>query len=305
MLLVCSIVAMGQIKPIKRQSSTTPKTEKTKKNPKQSNSSSTSGKSKKTGKISAHQSSSHFSQSSSHSFSSNTATTTLPAVVQQTVNDMVWIASGTFTMGEFTGDESPSHQVALNGYYIGRYEVTQELWQTIMGSNPSRFKGNGKRPVENVSWNDCQSFIKKLNQLTGKNFRLPTEAEWEYAACGGKASKGYKFAGSNQLYNVAWYNENSGGTTHPVGTRAPNELGLYDMSGNVFEWCQDWFGVYSDDMQTNPIGQPNGSDRISRGGSWRSTWKVDASFCCVSSRFYNAPSSSDDNRGLRLAATSL
>ena len=122
--------------------------------------------------------------------------------------------------------------------------------------------------MEQVSWEDCQTFITKLNQMTGKNFRLPSEAEWEYAARGGKKSQGYKYAGSNNVADVAWYDGNSGMGTHPVATKAPNELGLYDMSGNVWEWCQDWYGSYSSNAQTNPNGPDSGDNRVSRGGGW-------------------------------------
>ena len=174
-----------------------------------------------------------------------------------------------------------------------------------MGNNPSKFSGNPENPVEQVSWNDCQRFISKLNALTGFNFRLPTEAEWELAACGGMKSQGYKYAGSNDLDDVAWYLENSGKVTffsdkrssHPVGTKAPNELGLYDMSGNVWEWCHDWYGDYCVDAQTNPTGPDSGSRRVLRGGSWnRNAW------CCrVSFRSNSTPSSTGSSLGFRLA----
>ena len=176
---------------------------------------------------------------------------------------MIKVEGGTFTMGE--GKEA--HEVTLSEYYIGEFEVTQELWEAVMGSNPSNFKG-GYLPVEMVNWNDCQGFIAKLNRLTGKTFRLPTEAQWEYAARGGNKSKGYKYSGSNNIDEVAWYCNNSGGSTHPVGTKSPNELGIYDMSGNVWEWCQDWYGKYSKDSQTNPQGPSSGSNRVRRGGSY-------------------------------------
>lgn len=189
--------------------------------------------------------------------------------------DMVWVDGGTFMMGGAASDpdydNKPAHRVTLTGYYIGKFEVTQELWLAVMDTNPSLFQQDNmmRRPVEQVSWYDCQEFISKLNELTGKCFRLPTEAEWEYAARGGNKSHGYKYAGSNSIDNVAWYYDKfdfSG--THTVGTKAPNELGLYDMTGNVFEWCQDWFGDYSDEAQTNPTGPSSGSKRILRGGAW-------------------------------------
>ena len=216
---------------------------------------------------------------------------------------MVYVSGGIFTMGatseqgsEADRDEKPTHQVTLSSFSIGRYEVTQEEWEAVMGSNPSHFKG-AKRPVERVSWNDCQTFIRKLNAMTGKNFRLPTEAEWEFAARGGNSSRGYKYAGGNSLGSVVWYDDNSNDQTHNVGTKSPNELGLYDMSGNVWEWCSDWYGSYSSSSQTNPKGPSTGSYRVFRGGSWYNN----ARYCRVSNRSNNSPGYSDDNLGFRLA----
>ena len=188
---------------------------------------------------------------------------------------MIKVEGGTFSMGATSEQEydalsceKPVHSVTLSDYYIGETEVTQELWEAVMGSNPSYFEGDNQRPVENVSWNDCQKFIKKLNRLTGKEFRLPTEAEWEYAARGGKYSRGYKYSGSNNSDEVAWYDSNSGSKTHPVKTKKDNELGLYDMSGNVWEWCNDWWGCYQSNSQTNPTGPSEGESRVLRGGGW-------------------------------------
>ena len=193
-------------------------------------------------------------------------------------------------------DEKPTHSVTLTeDYYMGETEVTQELWEAVMGSNPSYFKGKNL-PVEQVTWNDCQQFINKLNEQTGKKFRLPTEAEWEFAARGGNKSKGYQYSGSDNLDDVAWYNENSGYETHPVKTKKANELGIYDMSGNVWEWCQDWFGDYSSGVQTNPTGPTTGSDRVFRGGSGGSP----ARNCRPSVRDLGAPGYSSYNLGLRL-----
>ena len=173
--------------------------------------------------------------------------------------------------------------------------MTQELWKAVMGSNPSRFKG-AQNPVESVSWDDCQDFIKKLNRLTGLTFRLPAEAEWEYAARGGKKSRHYKYSGSNNIFDVAWHDGNWGSSTHAVGTKTANELGIYDMSGNVFEWCSDWYGGYSAGAQTNPQGPSSGSDRVLRGGCWYSS----ARCCRVSFRDFLDPGNSDNPCGLRL-----
>ena len=193
-------------------------------------------------------------------------------------------------------DEKPTHSVTLSGYYIGKYEVTQELWKAVMGSNPSYFKGDNL-PVENVSWNDVQEFLRKLNAMTGKSYRLPTEAEWEFAARGGNSSSGYKYSGSNSIGSVAWYWENSGSRTHAVGTKSPNELGIYDMSGNVWEWCQDWYGSYSSSWQRNPQGSNSGSYRVYRGGSWISN----ARSCRVSFRNRFTPDYRNYYLGFRLA----
>ena len=216
---------------------------------------------------------------------------------------MVYVSGGTFTMGataeqgsDARDSEKPIHKVTLSSFSIGRYEVTQEEWQAVMGNNPSRYKG-AKLPVENVSWNDCQEFIRKLNDLTGKQFRLPTEAEWEYAARGGNNSRGYKYAGSNDIGSVAWYDSNSDRQTHPVGQKYPNELGLYDMSGNVWEWCSDRYGAYSSSSQVNPKGPSSGSDRVRRGGCWLSN----ARNCRVSPRSYGSPDYGFDDLGFRLA----
>ena len=216
--------------------------------------------------------------------------------------EMVKVEAGSFNMGATPEminpdtDEKPVHRVTLtNDYYIGKYEVTQALWQAVMGSNPSHFKGDDL-PVEQVSWNDCQDFISKLNAMTGKRFRLPSEAEWEYAARGGKKSRGYQYSGSNTLGDVAWYEGNSGSKTHAVGTKQPNELGIYDMTGNVWEWCQDWYGSYSSSPQTNPTGAVRGSFRVGRGGSWYHS----ARNCRSSYHDFDTPVSRGNYLGLRL-----
>ena len=215
---------------------------------------------------------------------------------------MIPVEGGTFTMGatsEMTepfDDETPTHQVTLSSYYIGETEVTQALWEAVMGSSPSWFIGDNL-PVEYVSWDDCQTFISKLNALTGKNFRLPTEAEWEFAARGGNQSRHTQYSGSSRIDDVAWYQHNSGEETHPVKTKQPNELGIYDMSGNVSEWCQDWDSDYSSYAQTNPSGASSGSTHVIRGGCWCYVpWG-----CRSSGRHYGAPEYSYNEIGLRLA----
>ena len=217
--------------------------------------------------------------------------------------EMVEVRGGTFRMGANSEQDSdaydwekPVHSVTLSGYYIGKTEVTQALWKAVMGSNPSDFEGDDL-PVEKVSWDDCQEFIRKLNALTGQNFRLPTEAEWELACRGGNNSRGYKYSGSNYIDNVAWYWDNSEFSTHPVATKLPNELGIYDMSGNVYEWCSDWKGDYSSGAQTNPKGPYDGSYRVVRGGSWCDS----ARFCRSSYRYYESPGNRGSFLGLRLS----
>ncbi len=216
--------------------------------------------------------------------------------------EMVRVEAGTFTMGATPemenplDDEKPAHQVTLtNDYYIGKYEVTQALWKAVMGNNPSYSKGNNL-PVERVSWDNCQKFISKLNRITGKTFRLPTEAEWEYAARGGNKSRGYQYSGSSNLSDVAWYEDNSGNKIHNVGSKQANELGIYDMSGNVHEWCQDWYDKYSNSSKVNPTGANSGSYRVSRGGGWANS----AGLCNSSSRVNETPGNRSGSLGLRL-----
>ena len=191
--------------------------------------------------------------------------------------DMVRVKLGSFDMGcdnsqdnDCFDRETPSHFVMIDyDYYIGKFEVTQELYEAVMGNNPSGWKAPD-RPVEDVSWDDIQLFCKELSILTGYVFSLPTEAEWEYAARGGHMATASKYSGSMNVDVVAWHSGNSGGQTHPVGSRQPNELGIYDMSGNVWEWCQDWYGKYSGNRQTNPKGPTEGTQRVLRGGAWDS-----------------------------------
>ena len=235
--------------------------------------------------------------STSHSGS----TVSLSAELNKLINNMVYVSGGTFIMGgDESSDQTPTHSVTLSSYYICKYEVTQALWRAVMGSNPSKFKGDNL-PVEQVSWNDCQTFINRLNSYTGRNFRLPTEAEWEFAARGGNYSRHYKYSGSNYISDVAWYCDNSGNRTHPVGTKQANELGLYDMSGNVWEWCSDWYGSYSSYSQSNPTGATSGFGRVERGGNWCGL----ARYCCSSHRSYYAPGNSFDALGLRLVLSQL
>ena len=231
----------------------------------------------------------------------NSSTTGLSAELNKLINNMVYVSGGTFIMGgDDSSDQMPTHSVTLSSYYICKYEVTQALWRAVMGSNPSNFKGNNL-PVENVSWYDCQTFIKRLNSYTGRDFRLPTEAEWEFAARGGNYSRHYKYSGSNNLDDVAWYIDNSNKRPHPVGTKQPNELGLYDMSGNVGEWCSDWDGSYSSYSQTNPTGPNSGSFRVHRGGFWR----YNARYCRTPERNSKTPDYCVNYLGLRLVLSQL
>ena len=227
--------------------------------------------------------------------------------------DMVYVEGGTFQMGatseqgrDYYSDEIPVHSVTLSDYYIGKFEVTQGLWEKVMGTtiHEQRIKAgysstNGvgsDYPMYYVNWEEAQEFCKKLSQLTGKTYVLPTEAQWEYAARGGVKSRGYKYSGSNTIGNVAWYSDNSSSSTRPVATKQPNELGLYDMSGNVWEWCSDWDGYYSSESQSNPTGPSTGSRRVLRGGSWG----YYAGGCRVSYRIGNYPSYRNFNYGFRV-----
>jgi len=213
---------------------------------------------------------------------------------------MIAVEGGVFQMGNSAGeaDENPVHEVKVRNFSIGQTEVTQELWEAVMGSNPSTWKG-AKYPVESVSWDDCRAFIKKLNRLTGERFRLPKEAEWEYAARGGKLSNGYTYSGSNNIEDVAWYENNLFSRPHMVAMKAPNELGLYDMSGNVWEWCLDLYDseYYFYSPKRNPSGAYTGTDRVIRGGSWGGTAKL----CRVTERNYLDPEGMANIIGFRLA----
>jgi formylglycine-generating enzyme required for sulfatase activity len=221
-------------------------------------------------------------------------------------DNMVYIEGGTFTMGctaeqgsDCNYDEKPSHSVTLKSFYLNKYEVTQAQWRLVMGSNPSAYKGCDNCPVERVSWDEIQEFINKLNSQTGGRYRLPTEAEWEYAARGGNKSKGYKYSGSNDVTSVAWYTSNSDSKTHVVGQKQANELGLYDMSGNVWEWCSDWYSenYYYSSPSQNPAGSGSGTYRVVRGGSWYSGNLI----CRVAYRKISLPYFNYSYYGFRLA----
>lgn len=241
----------------------------------------------------------------------------MPQVTNTLKYPLTGFDGGSFMMGatseqgsDAENDEKPAHRVTVNDFFIGTYPVTQKLWRDVMGSLPSdipsNFRGDNK-PVVCVSWNDCQDFITKLNrrrsemnlaELSSWRFRLPTEAEWEYAARGGQQSRGYKYAGSNDIDRVAWYTSNSNSQLHEVGGKSPNELGLYDMSGNVWEWCSDWYSsdYYKNSPTTNPSGPSSGSYRVLRGGSWFSR----ARRCRGSYRSIDSPGSRFSNYGFRL-----
>ena len=246
----------------------------------------------------------------------NSAPDTIPGqyIVNGVAFQMVDVEGGTFKMGVDSAavlvgsadiDELPAHDVTVSSFSIAETEVTQELWQAVMGTNPSNFADDPKRPVEQVSWEDCQMFITRLNELTGQNFRLPTEAEWEFAARGGNLANGTLYSGGEIIEDVAWYFTNSYAVgsedpnfgTHVVATKQANELGLYDMSGNVFEWCIDWYGDYDEQPQTDPAGPEMGARRVIRGGSWYSINR----YCRITSRNSEAPTNKGYNLGFRLA----
>jgi formylglycine-generating enzyme required for sulfatase activity len=213
--------------------------------------------------------------------------------------EVVFVEGGSFTMGctyeqgkDCDNDERPAKRMMIAPFYIGKYEVTQRQWRMVMGENPSHFNSCDDCPVENVSWDDIQSFFNKLKELTGKSFRLPTEAEWEYAARGGRNMKATKYSGSNYVDNVAWYTKNSVTTTHPVGQNQPNELGIYDMSGNVYEWCFDNYTIYN-----TAVDRRSQSLRVARGGSWKAyPWNNR-----VSSRYFGDQRCRNHDYGFRVA----
>ncbi|MBW7874343.1 MAG: formylglycine-generating enzyme family protein, partial [Ignavibacteria bacterium] len=245
--------------------------------------------------------------------------------------ELVSVEGGTFRMGSDEGDsdEKPIHQVTLDSFLIGKYPVTQAQWESVMGNNRSEFKGS-KLPVENIRWYDAVEFCNRLSELEGldpyyiirereatgfwkslmgsteivvecsgnsNGYRLPTEAEWEYAARGGNRTRNYKYSGSDNTGAVAWYDGNSGDKTHAVGLKQPNEIGIYDMSGNVYEWCWDWKGDYTSPSQTNPKGPSSGEYRVLRGGCWYSV----ARNCRVANRGSSMPGFRNSSLGFRLA----
>ena len=214
------------------------------------------------------------------------------------LDTFILVKGGSFQMGNLT--HGPIHEVTVSDFYLAQTEVTQAQWRAVMGENPSDFKDCDLCPVEQVSWDDVQMFLTKLNNRSGGvKHRLPTEAEWEYAARGGIHNKGYSYANAvrDDIEPVAWYSENAGEKTHPVKGKAPNALGLYDMTGNVWEWCSDWYENYGAAAQTNPRGASSGTRRVFRGGSWYS----DPIFCIVSFRFRDATSNRYNFLGFRLA----
>lgn len=225
------------------------------------------------------------------------------AVIERMLANMVFVQGGSFTMGatpeqgaDAFDDEKPAHLVTLSNYYIGKYELTQEEWEAVMGSIHYQCFPGKNNPAGDMNFKMAKAFIEKLNELTGLTFSLPTEAQWEYAARGGNKSKGYKYAGSDNINEVGWYENNSDGKTHPIGQKKANELGLYDMCGNVWEMCEDRYGEYSPESQTNPTGRPKGVDRVHRGGGMQ----MRAKYCRVSFRRENAPSKVIVDMGIRL-----
>ncbi len=227
-------------------------------------------------------------------------------ILKEFQNNMILVKGGQFYMGctgeqisDCSDSEKPYHKVEVSSFSLSKYEVTQELYSEVMGNNPSSEKNCSHCPVEQVSWQDAQSFITKLNALTGKRYRLPTESEWEYAARGGDKSLEFKFPGSNNIDEIAWYDSNSNNTTHPVGQKRANENGLYDMAGNVWELCSDWYDAnyYAGMPYIDPKGPTDGTMRVIRGGAW----SYEVMDCRVSSRFYFEPKDRDVNIGFRLA----
>ena len=238
---------------------------------------------------------------------------------QVPLKGMAFVEGGTFQMGGTSDDEKPVHSVTVSDFYIGKYEVTQGEYEALIGKNPAEFKQSGKNaPVEYVSWYDAVEYCNKLSDKEGldrcysgsgkkikcdfdaNGYRLPTAAEWEFAAKGGNKSEGYKYSGSNDLKQVAWYDDTSGNKTHSAGGKQANELGIFDMSGNLYEWCWDWYGAYSSGKQNNPRGSSSGSFRVRRGGSWLHF----ASSCRIAFRYSEYPGHSYNYLGFRVVRSS-
>ncbi len=215
-------------------------------------------------------------------------------------NQMVFVKGGTFRMGDTFGDgkkfEKPVREVTISDFYISKFEITQEIWVQLMGSNPSHFNNCENCPVERVTWSQAQEFLSRLNNLTGKQYRLPTEAEWEYAARGGEKTLNHRYAGARNINDVAWYSGNSGNNTNEVGQLKPNELGIYDMSGNVWEWCSDWFALYPNNPESNPVGPQVGDGKVVRGGSWFGYIGA----CRITFRGFDDPANSRSYIGFRV-----
>jgi formylglycine-generating enzyme required for sulfatase activity len=211
---------------------------------------------------------------------------------------MILVEGGMFQMGSNSGelDEVPVHSVTLSSFKIGKYEVTQAQWLAVMGSIPGYYEECSQCPVDEVPWPEVQEFIRKLNTITGRDYRLPTEAEWEYAAKGGKLSRGYVYSGSNNVNSVAWYVENSGDKIHPVGMKQANELGIHDMSGNAWEWCSDWHDHFNNYSEINPTGAYSGQYRVLRGGRWA----YGSKFCRVTDRDMHPQGARYHYQGFRL-----
>lgn len=238
----------------------------------------------------------------------------LEEILNDLVNDMVYVEGGSYIMGdEMHPDRFLPHRVFVSSFNISKYQVTQEEWEAILGNNPAEYKGEPRNPVECVSWDDCQNFIERLNELTGLSFRMPTEAEWEYAAKGGNRSQRYIYAGSNDLDEVAWYDNNSRSKPHPVGKKKANELGLYDMIGNVQEWCSDWYdrNYYVFSAEDNPTGPKSDQEglkyKVSRGGSWRlyQSSKDTLNYSLIARRDYQHKDERSNEVGFRLALSSM
>jgi len=221
----------------------------------------------------------------------------------EVVVEMIKVPGGSFPVGYKKGypNEMPVHKVTLDDFFIGKFEITQKVWFEVMGNNPAHFKDSTDGAVEMVTYFDVLDFIDELNKKTGMQFRLPTEAEWEYAANGGERGKRTRYAGSYKIDEVAWYERNSGNRTHPVGQKLPNELGVFDMSGNVYEWTEDWFKRYKSKDLLNPQGPEKGKTKVIRGGCWHD----DREGCRVQCRVEMSPDDRNGCLGFRLALSQV